>query len=423
MKFYLFFFFYLSLGALSAQNIVFSGSVVNENGNPISLVNVFSKASSNGGFTDTNGDFTILLSKKKQTVVLSHVGYKSIQYVIDAKSIEGDSLYQYFVMEKEVETMAELELKGGEIQRAYNQAHIRILDFDFYEDGFIMLIVEEDEYKLRWIGPNEELIYDILLSKHPKDLYKDCHNNFFVVYRASVAQVFVNEEKRWLEKTCSMADFNKKIKACVAAADNYIYIREYGLHNQGVRYYKWDEKKQDISLFSAVFDKYGYANAAGEMAYINRLGGLNNPNVSLNTRRKIEASYGFYKNILAKPEYQPLFKLKDELLLCNHIADSIYVYHFDGSLKRSFPINYHQQKGWKELIVDAAGTSLFARCTRDGMAYILEIDTKTGVVIGSHQLKEHVFPSTIRIKDHIAYYLHKDNGYFTETNIYQQSLR
>ena len=429
MRNYFLFFFFIITGAVLAQSTVFSGIIVSKDGNPIPLVNVFSEKSSNGCFSDIEGRFSLILSNKNQKIELSHVGYKTIQYAVDLKNYKGDSLYQHFVMEKDVEALAELELKGNEIRRAYNRPNIRILDFDFYDDGFIMLIAEEKGYKLRWIDSNETLVYDIDLDQHPKDLYKDCYNNFFVVYRATVAQVFVNEEKRWLEKTCSMLDFNTKIKNCVVASGDYVYISEYSKHNQGIKYYKWNKKEGDVSLFSAIFDKYGYANASGEMALINSLGGSENSNpmleskVSVRTSRKIAVLYEFYKNILSKPEYQPLLPLNNELFLCNHISDTIYVHHFDGRFKRSFPIDYHKKKGWKALIVDANGSSLFARCRRDGMAYLLEIDTNTGAVIGTTQLKKHTFPATVRIKDHIAYYLYKDNGYFTETNIYQQNLR
>lgn len=428
MKNYFIILIFFFTGALLAQNVVVTASVVSEDGTAIPLVNVYSKKSSNGCISDSNGNFSIRLVRKNQILRLSHVGYKTLEQKMILKNLEGDSLHYTFVLEKNVETLDELELSDGVISRAYNKPKIRILDFDFYDDGFIMLIAEENAYKLRWIGPNEELIYDISLAQHPKDLYRDCYDNFYVVYRATVEQVFVSKEKRWLEKTCTMVDFNAKIKACVVALEEYVYVREYSQHNQGVQYYKWDEKQQEVSLFSTIFDEYGYANAAGEMAYINSLGGLESLNgvggvkISLRTAHKIENSYEFYKNILAKPEYQPLLKLKNELFLCNHITDTVYVYNFDGSPKRSFPINYHQQKGWKEVIVDATGESFFARCKRNGMAYILEVDINTGAIIGTTQLKQHVFPTIIRIKDHIAYYLYKDEGYFTETNIYQQNL-
>lgn len=428
MKSYFIHFFFLLSISLSAQDIVLSGTVVSAEGLPIPLVNVAAQKSASGAVSNVEGRFLLRLSRKNQTIRLSHVGYKTLKSKLDLKTHSADTLYYTFRLEKEVELLHQLELSADLIQRAYDQPKIRILDFNFYEEGFIMLIAEDKEYKLRLIGAEQELIYDIPLSKHPKGLYRDCFDRYYVIFRADVEELIVEGDQYYLEKTCSMKSFQSSIMSCVVAFKSYMYFSEYTRHNQGLSYYKWDEEREEISLLTSVFDEGGYANAAGEMAFIMGMGGVGaissmaENKFTVRSSRKVETSYEFYKNILAQPEYQPLLKLKGQLLFCNHMADTAYVYNKSGLPQRKFPINYHHQKGWKELLVDESGSYLFAKYERQGMVYLAEIDIQTGKLLESTRLEKHAFPSSIHIRDHIAYYLYKEPDYFTETNLYRQDL-
>ena len=70
---------------LSAQNF-YSGSVIDQDGNPVFGANVFVKNSTNGTQTDFDGNF-IIEAKIKDVLVISYVGFKNQEFVL---SLDND---------------------------------------------------------------------------------------------------------------------------------------------------------------------------------------------------------------------------------------------------------------------------------------------------------------------------------------------
>lgn len=153
--------------------------------------------------------------------------------------------------------------------------------------------------------------------------------------------------------------------------------------------------------------------------HVNPMGG----GVNISIAREIEMRHEFYKNILAKEEFQPLVKLRDKLYLSNYLTNTCDVYQLDGTFLRSFPIDYHHQKGWKKtLIVDEEEEHIYAKKLVDGMAYLMEINLENGSINTETKLEKHIFPAAIKVKNQKVYYLYKVPDYFTETNLYVQTL-
>lgn len=77
--FYPFFTFILVFfGAASAQNITYSGKVIDKNTKePLPFVNIFAQPSGEGSSTDFDGNFRFTPTKKIKTLTFSYLGYKS----------------------------------------------------------------------------------------------------------------------------------------------------------------------------------------------------------------------------------------------------------------------------------------------------------------------------------------------------------
>jgi TonB-linked SusC/RagA family outer membrane protein len=73
---------------VSQQEIVITGSVIDESGEVLAGVTVIVKGSSKGTITDVDGKYTISVPNQNSKLVFSYIGYKSVELTIgDSKSI------------------------------------------------------------------------------------------------------------------------------------------------------------------------------------------------------------------------------------------------------------------------------------------------------------------------------------------------
>ena len=90
---------------------------------------------------------------------------------------------------------------------------------------------------------------------------------------------------------------------------------------------------------------------------------------------------------------------------------------------RRFYIDYESQKGWdKELILDKLKGEVYAKFKKGSMCYLKKIDLQTGKTTESYKLEKHTFPSKIKIKNNIAYYLYKDHYNHGQMSLFKQGL-
>jgi len=77
----------LSISAFSfAQSVTVSGKITGEDTQPIPGVNVLEKGTSNGTVTDQNGQYKLMVADAKATLVVSFIGYKTIEVAVNGQS-------------------------------------------------------------------------------------------------------------------------------------------------------------------------------------------------------------------------------------------------------------------------------------------------------------------------------------------------
>lgn len=87
-----------------------SGTVVDKDGNPLIGVTIFEKGTDNGSITDSNGQYHLLISSQDAIVVISYIGYKSLE-------LRGDKLGETIVLEEDAVALDELVVVGYAVQK------------------------------------------------------------------------------------------------------------------------------------------------------------------------------------------------------------------------------------------------------------------------------------------------------------------
>jgi hypothetical protein len=254
--------------------------------------------------------------------------------------------------------------------------------------------------------------------------------NFHVRTSDSVYQLFEIDRQWVLDKGFSALDFDKMVTPCKASSDKYLYFGKYGAHNQSLLYYQL-EKNSGIGRNIRLVNDAANTKGVGDYAlraytewasYESPYGGISWEN--LIAQRHSQQDVWFYEKILSREVYHPLFKQNDSIFIFDHFVDSVMIYDLDGRLLRRQMIGYELIQGWdKEILADAINGKFYARCSRDGLSYLLELSPHDFAVVKEHRLDRHVFPEKIKVRNGYAYYLYNTKNGFAVMNLYRQRLK
>lgn len=83
---------------------------------------------------------------------------------------------------------------------------------------------------------------------------------------------------------------------------------------------------------------------------------------------------GFTNSLWWRELYSPMFSRNDSVFIADHYKDSLYVYGKNGERLCTFPIEFHQRKGYKkEILKDDDTGMLFARYLINGKTQLLPL--------------------------------------------------
>jgi hypothetical protein len=107
-----------------------NGTVVDQFNNPLGFCSITVKESNKTVLSNDQGKFYLDLPKGKYQFVLQHVGYETM--VID-KMVEGDELHLTITMKNTTLTLAEVRVKAGGEDPAYEIIRNAIKQRKFYQ--------------------------------------------------------------------------------------------------------------------------------------------------------------------------------------------------------------------------------------------------------------------------------------------------
>lgn len=430
----LFLFFAASSSGQGNPVIQVFGNVTDENEFPVFNAKVQDLKSLQTTTTNKSGIFSFTIEKTPTTLRFSADGYLTGEYKITDRLIKqskNDTLLVLFQLKTKVQEIDPVEVIGKRSLRAYDRPEIAIIDYDLHEKGLLLLIREKRENKLRVVDELSATLCETSVPKLPERLFKDCFGNQHLIYEDSVYQIAEENGKIGLMAGISRANFDDFLESCMISTDTDLIFRTYGLHNQSLFYFSKSKKTKETTPLHESVDQtktIAVQDQVEETQALIALGidPMGEISVSeLGVSRKIKQNQWFYKFVLSRPLYSPIFDLHDSLFILDHIRDSIFVYTKSGKLSRAsaIPIEYHLQPGWnREVIVDQTTKKTFAKFSIGGVTQVREIDLNTGQLTSNYLINKHPFPEKIKLRDGYLYYLYTELYDMSVPNIYRQKL-
>ncbi|MNJ83999.1 hypothetical protein D3C87_14330 [compost metagenome] len=422
--------FMLLFGSIAtAQDIVVIGTVSNDQNQKVVGAEV--RLGQQNGKTNSKGRFVFKLAKFPAQLSIKHNLYKEYIGFVRTPINQQDTIFLDVTLENKTTELEEVTINSSRVIWAYQKPNTHIIDFALMDDEILLLCQEDHKYFLRRLDSLSKKITDLQIKKNPQKLFEDCTAGTHLVYTDSVF-----EFKFW-GKSISLVAGYPYIQAmdilspCVISSENNFIVKRLGPHNKLVEYTKIDRSTKSPELLYITTDRK-QMSALDDYAKANDIPvPLYNPNYiygnrlpsSVTDRQKWQ-NQQFYRQILSKELYTPIFEINDSVVIFDHLTDSALVFNLNGHLIRSFQISYHYFENWKnELIINEEKTKIYAKYEIDGLVTLREINPSTGKIMNTTLLEKHIYPMRIQIRGNYAFYLYKHYLDNSIHYLYKQVLR
>lgn len=422
--------FMFLLGSIaSAQDIIVIGTVSNDQNQK--LVGAEVRLGQQNSKTNSKGAFSFKLNKFPAQLSIKHVLYKEYIGFVRAPLNQKDTLFLDVILENKTTELEEVTINSSRVIWAYQKPYTHIIDFALMDDEILLLCQEDHKYFLRRLDSLSKKITDLQIKKNPQNLFEDCTGGTHLAYTDSLF-----EFKFWGNSIVMVAGYPYVqamdiLSPCVISSENNFIVKRLGPHNKLVEYTKIDRSTKSPELLYMTTDR-NQMRALDDYAKANDIPvPLFNPNFkyrdplsgALTDRQKWQ-NQQFYRQILSKELYTPIFEINDSVVIFDHLTDSALVFNSNGNFVRSFQISYHYFENWKnELIANEEKTKVYAKYEIDGLVTLRQIDPSTGKVLNTTLLEKHIYPMRIQIRGNYAFYLYKHYLDNSIHYLYKQALR
>ncbi len=393
------------------ESFLIQGSVKDFNSKQaLVAVNIFDQESSNGTFSDIDGNFKLKVKSFPVKLIFSSIGYEN--FLLEIKSPPTEEL-EVFLKQSSiflpgVEVIAEPKIEK------LTQPVFTVKDFIIKDD--MILLVKFQGLSTGNILELCDLEGKVLHSIPIKikgdfeELHQSCLGNIHLVGKQEIIEVDIQTRSINLISRYPRAQFDKFIQPCVEASEHYVYMKKSKLLGQYAQFDFVSKTQQQITRSVRVVDDLNIMRMPEELGqygqseqYFSAANAYpDNPEL---TRPELLDSW---KALFYAPIYSPLYNTGNEICIFNHTMNFLQFYTLDGQLLRQFPISYHKEKHWEKKILKDQKTGKFYTIYRDKLGKrFYEINLVDGTVNAAFKISCD-FVEKMIIYDGFMYY--QDSG-------------
>jgi hypothetical protein len=302
----------------------------------------------------------------------------------------------------------------------------------------LLLLKVDEKYRVRMLDFDYNTIAQLEFPWKLDEFYRNCFGGVHVLAEDTVYQLYLKPNDIEILDVTSMKTFKRFVKSCNVATDSLLVFSDMHNHNKELLYFGINRNTLMKSQLHYVFDEMGAKYA---QAYVNQIITQYNNSVPyfLNdiyngtwdgdvkslripfTRDNFESIHWYYRKV-SKPVSAPIFESNNEIVLFDHINDSLFRYDITGRKIDAKPINYHLNKKWKDQILSDYNGMYYAVYEKYGINYVKQIDVKTGKILSTSKIEKYTFPQNIKVRDNYVYYMHTDRRRYPYTHKYKTQL-
>lgn len=405
------FFFLFVFQMLSAQKqMLIRGKVFDsETGNPISEVHVFIKGSEVGSITDESGIYLININSKKDTLVYSHIQYRTYE-----KSYNGTNLSANILLDPMVSILPDAVIKP--VINISKGMMFDVTDYFLLGDSILYsgFCYHYKKNKNPWIVLKSNL-GDTIFSECigiEGTFYKDCFDNIHYLTKHTSYQIIMENDSMWFEHPTDIEYFKSAMYDCLMEVNGKVLFSQYLNNSQMLNYYCVDKETYEVEIFRTIADEI----KLNMLAYQNMFFSMGSA--------PTDADLRFEKEIMYKPIFAPIIRVKDDIYIINYTDSKIERY--DTCLKvldSEIPIYFHNAKFCKnEIVVDDITGKVYAIYRNQGKTSIKEMYLDNGTIGQEIDIPDFFWIDNIKVRDNKLYFLYREKFSSKLRALYRMNL-
>jgi hypothetical protein len=430
--------FLLMLNPVYSQQEIITviGKVADEFNRPIAGAHVYSKEKRLGKVTDKYGAFKLRMKPIPVKFTCTHIGFFESGVSITKKQIvnrKSDTIFVEISMAMRTMELDAISINASGIESVFYRPEIKLIDYEFWMNRLLLLIKVDKKYRIRMLDFDYNTIAQLEFPWKLDKFYRNAFGGVHVFAEDTVYQLYLKPDNIELLDVASKTKFIEFVKSCVVATDSLLVFSAMANHNQEQLYYTINRNTKEKKNLHHVFDEIGAKYAQSYYTEITgssrrtapkllEEGGIEQSIVA--SRANFELSQWY--RMVSKPVCAPIFESKNEIVLFDHVNDSLFKYDVNGKRIEAVPLSYHKLRKWKERIISDFNGNYFAVFEKIGIMYLNKIDMKSGEIISVTKIARHAYPQNLKIRDGYAYYMYTDRVYpyihKYRTQLYRQKI-
>ncbi len=381
--------------------------------------------------SDNKGYFELKVpAQPTYKLLFRHLSFQSTTKQINGK----DSSLQTIYLKEAIVELPNITVNSKPLpETLVGKPNYSIVDFDFYEDEYILLTTEKlmSKASLRLSDANGKILHSMEVPDYAGEaqyFFRDYTGSTLLICKDTIFKIDVMAHTLFLWHL-SPQNFNTQIKPIQDSLQGRFYFSN-----------DWP----DFPLFT-YYSMGGGDSSAKKLKTIinNELMKLYNLEYEyLPPRQKLEARRladyyktdktvmaalmsGFTKSMFYEPLYAPLFIINDTISIFDHHSNQLFHFNKQEQILDSVKINYHHPKRWRDwkrqLFKDDTEAKIYAKFSKDGHHYLKQINFRTGEIMGIYPLQHHS-AEHIKLKGDYVYYVYRPFESTQEKFLYREKI-
>ena len=340
-----------------------------------SNVNISISNSPIGTSTDAKGQYALTLRNNNKAVAVnlyySCIGYQDTIVSLTPKQLQRDSINISFKMRNKDYALNEVTVSGNKPEIAYYEKMVSLVTYEINKMGIYLIAYRQSGNALLHLSFDLDTLSVLPIAKKYDRLYKDVFGQIHLISNDSTYQIghrqfgdtFLDAE---LFYGMTLRDFYRIMGNNAAVTDSIFVIATYdGRFAQELYYHYFKKGEPNAHLLEYIYNQEG---------------------IDLTENMK---KFGKNGIIPPPPIYDPIFVLRDSLVLFNFEADKIEFFDKRAQMIGETPMKFHRYLKWnkespmkdswkKQVLVDLVKKECYAVFEDESVMTIKKIDLKTG---------------------------------------------
>lgn len=411
-----------------------NGSLQNDSNTVLADANILELKNSFGMVSDQKGNFILRLPLAEFKLRISHIGYTTFQksYSLDfiQSHLHNDSLILPVIrLQPKSEILQEAKVIGKQEKVFFKQPLSYVLDFNFTGNRIVILRLRNGQYELLLKNEEGKLLQHLALNFKADALYKDCIDHLHVTSKDSIYQISFEPNLHILPGLGIQKLYNT-LQPCVTSLPQNLVFKQYSNHNKVLTYFRVNTEDGAVQNIKTL-GKFAEIRGLNEFYHYNLMVlqamGPAIGNLSQRQYNKQKTAFDnlwFYKRVLSKPIYDPLFKMPNGMILFDHEDDTAFCYSLNGQYQNQHFISYQKNADFdNKILQDDMTGKLYLVYNHNGAVTLRVLDLGNFSPVGFFPLKDHVFPEKLKVNNGFAWYIFHDPRGYSGSGIYKESLR